>query len=225
MRSTCWGGSIVMRGGAASPGTHAARSSPADVAAILRIVHNATDSNYLIQIRTIQAELPLIFQLYTVSQRAGELVRSALRGTGIRPEEAPLYSVLDRDGPLTPTVLASRLGIGPSTLSYRLKLLEAKGDIVRASNPADGRSALLELGPAARRRWHEVVPGFADALRRAERRLAIAPEDLATALDALAGAIDAELASRVPDTATGASRSVHSGVDRERPAPGGRSSS
>jgi DNA-binding MarR family transcriptional regulator len=139
---------------------------------------------------------PLIFHLYTTSQRSGELVSAALEGSSIRPEDAPLYSVLDREGPLTPTDLARRLGVGPSTLSYRLKSLEARGEVVRTPNPADGRSALLELAPKARRRWQDVVPAFTEALRRAERRLALPQHEVAAALDALATAIDEELASR-----------------------------
>ena len=55
---------------------------------------------------------PLIFQLYTTYQRAGRLVARALEGTGIRPEDAALYSALDRHGPLTPGALADQLGVG-----------------------------------------------------------------------------------------------------------------
>ncbi len=139
---------------------------------------------------------PLIFRLYTTFQRSGELVASALAGSGIRSEDAPLYSVLDREGPLTPTALARRLGIGASTLSYRLKLLESGGVIVRRPNPHDGRSAMLELSGEARRHWQSIVPGFAEALRGAERRISLPPEDVAAALEALARAIDEELATR-----------------------------
>ena len=139
---------------------------------------------------------PLIFQLYTTFQRSRELVASALEGSGIRAEDAALYSVLDREGPLTPTELARRLGIGASTLSYRLKALESGGVVVRRPNPDDGRSARLELSEEARRHWQRIIPGFADALRRAEQRIALPQDDVADALEALALAIDEELAAQ-----------------------------
>ena len=104
---------------------------------------------------------PLIFQLYTTYQRAGRLVARALEGTGIRPEDAALYSVLDRHGPLTPSALADQLGVGPSTLTYRLKALEAADVLVRRPNPDDGRSSLVELSPDGRSRWRVTIPAFA----------------------------------------------------------------
>jgi DNA-binding MarR family transcriptional regulator len=138
---------------------------------------------------------PLIFQLYVTYQRSGQLVSRALAGTGIRAEDAPLYSVLDREGPLTPTELARRLGIGPSTLTYRLKALEARGVVVRRANPDDGRSALVQLSAYGRRRWQETVPAFAEALRRAERRIALPHHEVAASLDAIGAALEEELAA------------------------------
>jgi DNA-binding MarR family transcriptional regulator len=141
---------------------------------------------------------PLIFQLYTTYQRAGRLVARALEGTGIRPEDAALYSVLDRHGPITPSVLADQLGVGPSTLTYRLKALEAEDVVVRRPNPDDGRSSLVELSPGGLSRWRAPIPAFAEALRRAERRVELPQDEVAAALDAVAGAIDAELKAGKP---------------------------
>ena len=141
---------------------------------------------------------PLIFQLYTTYQRAGRLVARALEGTGIRPEDAALYSVLDRHGPITPSVLADQLGVGPSTLTYRLKALEAADVVVRLPNPDDGRSSLVELSPGGLSRWRATIPAFAEALRRAERRVELPQDEVAAALDAVAGAIDAELKAGKP---------------------------
>lgn len=143
---------------------------------------------------------PLIFQLYTTYQRAGRLVARALEGTGIRPEDATLYSVLDRHGPLTPSALADQLGVGPSTLTYRLKALEAAGILVRRPNPDDGRSSLVELSPDGRSRWRATIPAFSEALRRAERRVDLPQDEVAAALEAVAGAIDAELEASEPQS-------------------------
>jgi DNA-binding MarR family transcriptional regulator len=143
----------------------------------------------------MSAPHPLILRLYTTYQRSGELVARALEGSGIRPEDAALYSVLDRDGPATPTELARKLGIGPSTLTYRLKSLESRGVVARSPNPADGRSAVVALTPDAQRHWRTVIPGFAEALRGAERRITLPQDDVVAALDALSQAIDEELES------------------------------
>lgn len=139
---------------------------------------------------------PLIFQLYVTFQKSGQLVTDALAGTGIRGDDAPLFSLLDRQGPLTPTDLARRLGVGPSTLTYRLKALEAQKLVVRRPNPADGRSALIELSPRGRRRWQTIVPAFTEALRGAERRVARPHDEVEAALEAISAALDEELAAR-----------------------------
>ena len=141
---------------------------------------------------------PLIFQLYTTYQRAGRLVARALEGTDIRPEDAALYSVLDRHGPITPSALADQLGVGPSTLTYRIKALEAAGVLVRLPNPDDGRSSFVELTPDGQSRWRATIPAFAETLRRAERRVELPQDEVAAALDAVAGAIDAELKAGKP---------------------------
>jgi DNA-binding MarR family transcriptional regulator len=140
----------------------------------------------------------LIFHLYTTYQRAGRLVARALEGTGIRPEDAALYSVLDRHGPITPSALADQLGVRPSTLTYRIKALEAAGVLARRRNPDDGRSSFVELTPDGRSRWRATIPAFAEALRRAERRVELPQDEVAAALDAVAGAIDAELKAGKP---------------------------
>jgi DNA-binding MarR family transcriptional regulator len=145
---------------------------------------------------------PLIFQLYTTYQRAGRLLAKALEGTGIRPEDAALYSVLERHGPLTPSALANQLGVGPSTLTYRLKALEAAGALVRRPNPKDGRSALVELSRDGRSRWRATIPAFAEALRRAERRVELPQDEVTAALEAVAGAIEAELKASEPQSGT-----------------------
>jgi DNA-binding MarR family transcriptional regulator len=147
---------------------------------------------------------PLIFRLYTTYQRSGELVSRALAGSGIRPEDAALLNVLDRDGPATPTELSRKLGIGASTLSYRLKTLEAQDVLSRRRNPADGRSAVVELTPRAQRHWQAVIPAFAEALRRAERRIKLPHDEVAAALDAIAEAIDEELAAQPSSPAAAA---------------------
>ena len=64
--------------------------------------------------------------------------------------------------------------------------MESRGIVVRRANPDDRRSALVQLTAYGRRRWQETLPAFADALRRAERRIAMPHDKVAASLDAIA---------------------------------------
>ena len=139
---------------------------------------------------------PLLFRLYVTSQKSGQLVAAALAGTGVASEDAPLLSALDHHGPQTPTELARRLGVGASTLSYRLKALEARGVVSRAPNPGDRRSWFVDLTPEGRSRWQKIVPRFAESLRAAERRIATPHDDVAAILAEIGQAVDDELRAR-----------------------------
>jgi DNA-binding MarR family transcriptional regulator len=134
--------------------------------------------------------------LYVAFQKSGQLVAAALDGTEIAPVDAPIYNVLERRGPITPTELAGALGMGASTLTYRLRGLEERGHLARSPNPRDGRSTLVALTPAGLRAWRAVFPSFVAALRAAESRLGLPQAEIGRALEALTTAFDEELAER-----------------------------
>ena len=136
---------------------------------------------------------PVLFELSVAAQKVGQVLASSLAGTPMRLEDATLLNQLGRLEPMTPTDLASRLGVSPSTLTYRLKGLEARGWVSRRANPADGRSALLGLTPSGRKTWSAALPGFVAALRSVEERLELPAEDVASALAAVAAAAQAVL--------------------------------
>jgi DNA-binding MarR family transcriptional regulator len=139
---------------------------------------------------------PIIFLLYGAYQRAGQLVSLALAGTGIAPEDAAIYNVLERTGTVTPTQLGEALGMAPSTVTYRTKGLVERGHLERVDIPDDGRSAMLALTPAGLRAWREVLPGFVATLRAAEDRLEIRHVEAGRVLGALTHALDEELDDR-----------------------------
>ena len=105
---------------------------------------------------------PVLFELSVAAQKVGQVLALSLAGTPVRLEDAALLNQLGRLEPMTPTALASRLGVSPSTLTYRLKGLEARGWVSRRANPADGRSALLGLTPE---RAEDLVGGAARVRR------------------------------------------------------------
>ena len=136
---------------------------------------------------------PVLFELSVAAQKVGQVLASSLAGTPMRLEDATLLNQLERREPMTPTDLATRLGMSPSTLTYRLKGLEARGWVSRRANPADGRSALLGLTPKGRKTWSAAQPGFIAALRSVEERLELPAQDVASALAAIAAAAEAVL--------------------------------
>jgi DNA-binding MarR family transcriptional regulator len=93
----------------------------------------------------------LFFQVFLVSQRVGHLLSLALVETGLSPTEYGVYSALAAiQAPITPTELADRLSIRPSTLTGYLTAMSTRGHLLRLPNPADRRSFLVQLSGTGR---------------------------------------------------------------------------
>jgi len=69
-------------------------------------------------------------------------------------------------GPLTPSELARRLGMAPTTISSWLARLEQAGAVRRRPNPDDGRSQLVEVTTRGRSELDDALPGFGRAITR-----------------------------------------------------------
>jgi DNA-binding MarR family transcriptional regulator len=91
----------------------------------------------------------LFFAIFLVNQRVGQLLSIALVEAGLTPTEYAVYSALAAiEEPVTPTELADRLSIRPSTLTGYLTAMSKRGHLSRLANPADRRSFLMQLsGP------------------------------------------------------------------------------
>jgi DNA-binding MarR family transcriptional regulator len=144
-----------------------------------------------------QRRISLPFDIFLVNQRLGTYLDRALEGTGIRPAEYAVYSLMLEAGPRTPSELASMLGMPLSTLSTYITAMLGRGDARRIPNPADGRSVRVVLTDRGRGVVRRVNPPFTRALEALEANLdAPVPEVRAVLLgilDALERA-DAELA-------------------------------
>ena len=68
-----------------------------------------------------QRRISLSFDIFAVSQRLGTYLDRALEGTGVRPVEYAVYSLMLEAGPRTPTELAAMLGMPLSTVSTYLQ--------------------------------------------------------------------------------------------------------
>jgi DNA-binding MarR family transcriptional regulator len=118
-----------------------------------------------------QRRISLPFEIFLVNQRLGGYLDRALAGTGIRPAEYAVYSLMLEAGPRTPSELASMLGMPLSTLSTYLGILLERGHARRIPNPADGRSVRVVLTDPGRGVVRLVNPPFGRALDALEANL------------------------------------------------------
>ncbi len=78
-----------------------------------------------------ERRISLAFDVFLVGSRLGALLDRALAGTGIRPAEYAVYSLMLEAGPRTPSELAAALGVPPSTMSTYLTTMLSRGDAAR----------------------------------------------------------------------------------------------
>lgn len=95
---------------------------------------------------------------------AGDYLGHALQGTGVRPAEYAIYSLMLEAGPRTPSELAAMLGMPLSTMSTYLGAMLGRGDAKRIPNPSDGRSVRVVLTDRGRGVVRTVNPPFTRAL-------------------------------------------------------------
>jgi DNA-binding MarR family transcriptional regulator len=143
-----------------------------------------------------------LFLLHVAGAKVGTVLAAALAGTGLKVEDAVVLNQVDQLEPVTPSALSARLGISPSTLTYRLRGLERGGLLARRANPGDGRSALLELSAAGRARWDACRPVWLEAVRSIERELTVPAGEVLDVLRELARAADAVARGSSPPSAS-----------------------
>jgi DNA-binding MarR family transcriptional regulator len=99
-------------------------------------------------------------------------------GLELSPSQAAALATVERHGPLTPSELAEHERIKRPTATRVIANLQASGLIARVPDPADARSARLQLTPAGQ--------ALVQRLRRrktaylAQRLNALAPDELDT---------------------------------------------
>jgi DNA-binding MarR family transcriptional regulator len=90
--------------------------------------------------------LPAVAEdLYLVVGRIARALRKAHTVGDLTLSEASTLARLDRSGPASPGALAEEEGVSPQAIATTLGALEAKGYVVRRSDPADGRRAVIGL--------------------------------------------------------------------------------
>ena len=148
-----------------------------------------------------ERRISLAFDVFAVNQRLGVFLDRALEGTGIRPVEYAVYSLMLEAGPRTPSELAAMLGMPPSTLSTYLAAMFAREDARRIPNPADGRSVRVVLTDHGRAVVRRVNPSFSRAHFALDASLARPADEIRTVLVELSEAIDRATETLAADSA------------------------
>jgi DNA-binding MarR family transcriptional regulator len=133
----------------------------------------------------------VLFRLFILGQLANDLVDTAMRREKLtlNPNGFAVASAIRAFQPITPTELANRLGMPPTTLSSYLRRLEARRHLKRRPNPDDGRSSLLELTKLGDRYVVAGLPALRGSVARVEEHLDYPADDLELALDRLEDAM------------------------------------
>lgn len=134
--------------------------------------------------------ISLPFDIFALNTRLGAYLDRALAGTGVRPAEYAVYSLMLEAGPRTPTELAAMLGAPPTTLSTYLSAMLARGDARKIPNPADGRSVRVVLTDRGRAVVRRVNPAFTRADEALEANLDRPVEEVQAVLAAIAEALE-----------------------------------
>jgi DNA-binding MarR family transcriptional regulator len=122
------------------------------------------------QSREALGHLDLI-ELWAIGQYIDGLVRGELRRRGLSGELLALLAHLARTGPRTIREISSALGQAFMTVSDHVARLEAAGEVERIDHPNDGRSRLVVLTPAGRRRVEGGSPYVRTVVAAIERHL------------------------------------------------------
>lgn len=140
---------------------------------------------------------------------SAEVGRAIDAGLGVPHAAATTLAVVEgADEPLTPSEISERLLVAPATMTATLDLLERKGWVTRAPNPADRRSVLVEIT----RDGKAVVDQFLPGIRQIERRVmsALSARERETLLRLLDKVVTqaAEVASEPPEPLAGRRKKV-----------------
>ena len=132
----------------------------------------------------------ILLELFAAQNRAARLLRSAMAGAPLTPDEFAVYSLLHVVGTMTPAASAQALGMRRSTLSNYLRRMTDRGDLEREPNPSDGRSAHVQLSARGHVKVHEAERLFLVAIRALQANLTIPREEHIRALVALNSTLD-----------------------------------
>jgi len=145
-----------------------------------------------------EREANVLFPLFVCGGLSSTLLSREIKESGLTPWEFGVLSAIGVWGPLTPTDLARRVGLPPTTLSEHIARFTERALVTRTRNPNDGRSYLLELTDDGKRRHRQAGAGLYTSLAAIADNLEISPKEVREALLTLERALRAALAQDRP---------------------------
>jgi DNA-binding MarR family transcriptional regulator len=95
----------------------------------------------------------VLLLLVAANQRMVQLVERELAANGVEANGYAVLSLIGARSGMRLTELSEQLGMPLTTASDIVRRLEARGNVRRRPNPADGRSFLFELTARGDREW------------------------------------------------------------------------
>jgi DNA-binding MarR family transcriptional regulator len=102
----------------------------------------------------------LLFDVFVLGQRIRRLLAAAMGDSPLRAEEYAVYSVVFEHEAITPTEMAAKLGMPPTTVAEYVHAMEQRGHVRRLAHPRDGRSYVLTLTAAGFRAHRQANARF-----------------------------------------------------------------
>ncbi|HET9022241.1 MAG TPA: MarR family transcriptional regulator [Ornithinibacter sp.] len=146
--------------------------------------------------------LNVLLDAWSVDRAIGDLLTRAISPSGLTADEFAVYSLLARQGPLTPSQLAEQMAAPPTTVSSYVTRFEARGHITRERNPRDGRSYRISLTSEGRRSHRRAAELFRPARQAVEEALGAAEPGVRQALAQLREAVDVVRAGTASEPGT-----------------------
>ena len=112
----------------------------------------------------------VLLQMFRTADATRELMQRAVAGTGVTPPEYAVLSAIGVLRSVSPTELALRLRVPPTSISRHVARVVDAGLAVRSPNPADRRSYLLELTDAGRDITRTIAPRVRALVERLRAR-------------------------------------------------------
>jgi DNA-binding MarR family transcriptional regulator len=138
----------------------------------------------------------IMLTAWTTAHRIEELMTLELAAQDERTTQFALLSMTRLLEPVTPTRLASEMGLAPATLSDRLRELFDLGHVQRQPNPHDGRSYVISTTAAGRRVLDRAQPAVRRAYDALFEELTVGFREIEASIDELNRALDAALEKR-----------------------------
>lgn len=146
----------------------------------------------------------VLFDVFALNQALGQYLAEAMADSPLGPAEYAIYSAIFEPERISPSALATRLGMPLTTVVDVIARLEARGHARRIPNPRDGRASLVVLTAEglrahreANRTFESAAAALVAALPRGEARAKAGLADVRDAIELAAVARHQEVRRRV----------------------------